>query len=184
MKTQVILLENDDDYISVRDKMNWSQTRRILLVFPAAATNLIHPLDLTLIKRHAGSLGAQLAIVTMDPKIEYAAGQVGIPVFDNILMAQEGKWHVNPLGKIEPQINNPLRANKLLTLGYIKHKPSAGLSITRIIMFILAALALIALGIYIIPGANLRITPGITFRSLLLQLLTHSTETQLCFSRG
>lgn len=95
MKTQVIQVENDDDYISVRDKMNWSQTRRILLVFPASGTNLIKHLDLTLIKRHASSLGAQIALVTVNPKIKLFARQVGISVYDDLILAQESEWQAD-----------------------------------------------------------------------------------------
>jgi hypothetical protein len=38
MKTQIIQLESHDDIISIRDKMGWSQTSRILLVWPEKKT--------------------------------------------------------------------------------------------------------------------------------------------------
>lgn len=63
MKTQVILLDAHDDVTSIRDKMSWAKTPRILLVYPHRSRNLGRLLDLRLIQRHAFILGAQLAIV-------------------------------------------------------------------------------------------------------------------------
>jgi len=62
MKTQVIQLDLHDDVTSVRDKMSWAKTPRILLVYPRRSHNLGRLLDLRLLQRHASILGAQLAI--------------------------------------------------------------------------------------------------------------------------
>ena len=64
MKTHVIQLEPHDDVISIRDKMSWAKTGRILLVFPARVRSRFLTLDLRLLQRQAESLGAQLAVVT------------------------------------------------------------------------------------------------------------------------
>lgn len=92
MKTQIIQLEAHDDVISARDKMGWTQTSRILLVWPARGQVLRRRLDLVLLQRHAKALGAQLALVTRDPEVGANANSVGIPLFKNERKAQQEYW--------------------------------------------------------------------------------------------
>ena len=73
MKTQILRLEPHDDFISARDKMGWSQTERILLVWPEGGHILVRRLDLTLLQRKSTSLGAQLALVCDDANVRYYA---------------------------------------------------------------------------------------------------------------
>ena len=56
MKTQILRLEAHDDVISAHDKMQWSQTGRILLVWPEHGKILTRRLDLILLLRHSQSL--------------------------------------------------------------------------------------------------------------------------------
>jgi len=76
MKTQLIQLDPSDDVISVRDKMGWSQTSRILLVWPEHGQILSRRLDLLLLQRHSTTLGAQLALVTQSPAMTALAKDI------------------------------------------------------------------------------------------------------------
>src|SRR5215207_7702582 len=60
MKTQIITLESHDDLISVRDRLSWAKTPRILLVWPKYEKVTLRQVDLKILQRHASSLGAQL----------------------------------------------------------------------------------------------------------------------------
>jgi hypothetical protein len=51
MKTQVIHLAEHDDGISVRDKMSWTNTPRILLVYPGRSRILARVLYVYLLQR-------------------------------------------------------------------------------------------------------------------------------------
>ena len=73
MKTQIIQLEAHDDIVSTRDKMGWSQTSRIVLVWPNKGKILDRRLDLVLLQRHSMLLGAQLALVTQEEEILFHA---------------------------------------------------------------------------------------------------------------
>ena len=64
MKTQIITLESHDDLISVRDRLSWAKTPRILLVWPKYEKVTLRQVDLKVLQRHASSLGAQLGLVT------------------------------------------------------------------------------------------------------------------------
>ena len=92
MKTQIITLESHDDLISVRDKLSWAKTPRILLVWPKYEKVTLRVLDLKVLQRHADSLGAQLGLVTRRAKVRRDAESLGIPVFASTTTAQRNLW--------------------------------------------------------------------------------------------
>src|SRR5512140_2405664 len=92
MKTQIITLESHDDLISVRDRMSWAKTPRILLVWPKGEPVDLRLLDLKVLKRHANALGAQLGIVTRGDAIRRKAEAAGLPVFESSAAAQREAW--------------------------------------------------------------------------------------------
>lgn len=94
MKTHVIQVDAFDDVHSIKDKMNWSNSARILLVIPDQAQTCKRKLDLVLLLRHAFKLGAQLGIVTDSVQIHHISNQLGIPVFSNSSIAQRRTWHL------------------------------------------------------------------------------------------
>src|SRR5436853_34579 len=63
MKVQVIQLESYDDVISIRDRMGFIDTERVLLVWPPKGRIVKRKLDLVLIQREATRRGAKLALV-------------------------------------------------------------------------------------------------------------------------
>ena len=92
MKTQLVHLESHDDLISIRDKMAWAKTPRILLVWPRSERVDVRPLDLQLLRRHARSLGSELGLVTHDAEIRAAARQMKLAVFSTAGEAQRKPW--------------------------------------------------------------------------------------------
>lgn len=92
MKTQIITLESHDDLISVRDKLSWAKTPRILLVWPKYEKVTLRLLDLKVLQRHADSLGAQLGLITRRANVRRDAESLGIPVFDSTGKAQKDVW--------------------------------------------------------------------------------------------
>jgi hypothetical protein len=92
MKTHVIQLEGHDDYISLRDKIRWAKSPRVLLVWPNNGKTRLLDLDLKLITRFAEDQGAQLAFVCDYPQIIEKSKQYGIPLFLTIPEAQRRAW--------------------------------------------------------------------------------------------
>ena len=88
MKTQIITLESHDDLISVRDRMSWAKTQRILLVWPKYEKVTLRQVDLKVLQRHALSLGAQLGLVTRARRVRQDAEALKIPVFESTGQAQ------------------------------------------------------------------------------------------------
>ena len=92
MKTKIITLESHDDLISVRDKLSWAKTPRILLVWPKYEKVTLRLLDLKVLQRHADSLGAHLGLVTRRMNVRRDAESLGIPVFKTTSAAQKDQW--------------------------------------------------------------------------------------------
>ncbi|MGZ9223131.1 MAG: baseplate J/gp47 family protein [Anaerolineales bacterium] len=92
MKTQIITLESHDDLISVRDRLSWAKTPRILLVWPKYEKVTLRQVDLKVLQRHAYSLGAQLGLVTRARRVRDDAEALRIPVFESTGQAQRVAW--------------------------------------------------------------------------------------------
>jgi len=92
MKTQIITLESHDDLISVRDRMSWAKTPRILLVWPKYEKVALRQVDLKVLQRHAAALGAQLGLVTRTRRVRQEAEALRIPTFESTGQAQRLAW--------------------------------------------------------------------------------------------
>ena len=185
MKTQIIQLHKNDDNISVRDKMSWSQTGRILLVWPGKGQVLNRRLDLILVKRHANRMGAQLAFVTNDSEVRFIADQIKIPVFDNLRHSQKSHWRFDKREKtdLRPDVTRPSLEDMRSILppqsqGWLEHP------VTRVIGFGVSVLAVFILGIYILPGATIYLTPQLKIQSMTLSLTADPALTDINLSTG
>src|SRR5689334_6826288 len=157
MKTQLVHLETHDDLISIRDKMAWAKTPRILLVWPQEHVD-VRPLDLQLLRRHAGDLGAELGLVTHDAEIRAAARQMDLPVFVTPGEAQRLPWPEHTPVRPARRFARPnLRAMRA-------HLPQPELIDTsddpasRLTIFAMGVLAVLAVVLVFIPSAEVRIT--------------------------
>ena len=185
MKTQIIQLSQNDDELSVRDKMAWSQARRILLVWPERGRVLHQQLDLTLISRHAEHVGAQLALVTHDPEVTFFARQFGIPTFDNPRTAQDAPWKHRPrrVGR-SPVI---FRQSDLVALKSTNHsKVPAWLDhpVTKLVCLVMSMLALFSLSIFILPSAKITLSPKVESQSMVFDLTADPAASAINYSAG
>src|SRR5258708_14870334 len=91
MKLQIVQLEPYDDVISVRDRLSFVQTERVLLVWPRASNILKRKLDLVLIQREAARRGARLALATHDLDFIEHAAELTISTFDSFIPSHQAK---------------------------------------------------------------------------------------------
>jgi hypothetical protein len=159
MKTHIIHLELHDDVTSVRDKISWAKTERILLVFPRSARILRRRLDLRLLLRHANSLGGQLAIVTNSIELRQTAQELHIRLFSSVASAQRRTWDEEPLSTVAerpapPDFRQMRKEISPPEAAWRSHfRP-------RIILFSMAVLAILAVLSLFIPSATIELLPG------------------------
>ncbi len=159
MKTRIIALEEHDDLISIRDKMSWAKTPRILLLWPVRGRVDLRPLDLKLLQRHARSLGAQLGLVTRDAAIIREALGQNIPVFSTTREAQRTIWPSPPPSPL-PAWRPPRRA--LRELRRAARPPEAAWRfhpLIRLLTFTLGVLAALVVAMGFLPRVEITLAP-------------------------
>jgi len=176
MKTQVIQLDAHDDVISVRDKMSWAKTPRLLLVFPRRGRILARTVDLRLLQRHAASLGAQLAIVTRSAEVGAAARELKIPVFDTSATAQRRPWPQKEAARtVNPRTPHPDLRQRLQDVKDIEGR-WRNLPAVRLGFFTLAVLSVLILLLLFVPSARIKLSPRLQTQSLSMPV-TASPDT-------
>ncbi len=169
MKTHIIRLESHDDATSIRDKMAWSKSTRILLAFPKRRPPRLSLIDLNLIQRQAVQLGGQVALVTKERELNGDARDLGIPVFSSIAEAQRMPWTLPHRRRwVMPQMNRKIdlfkqRDNQWFAQGLALPKWA------QITAFLMGLAGFFALILFLIPSATIRITPQRIEQTLTLK---------------
>jgi len=171
MKTQLIPLESHDDLISVRDRMSWAKTPRILLVWPKSERIALRPLDFKVLQRHAAALGAQLGLVTRHRSIRREAQAQGIPVFNSTGQAQRVPWPEHDLHK--KRYRRRPRQNLREVRKQVRDRNDAWRShpVVRIGFFTVGVLAVLVLASLFVPRAQVIVTPETIDQSVTLPIL-------------
>ena len=90
---EIIQLQPDDDVISVRDRLSFVESNRVLLVWPPnGETVLQRKLDLVLLHRAARRRAARMALITRDRAVIDNANDLSISVFDTIEASRRERW--------------------------------------------------------------------------------------------
>jgi len=172
MKTQILQLEPHDDPVSACDKMGWSQTGRVLLVWPEGSCVLNRRLDLILVRRHSTRLGAQIAVVTHDADVRYHARQLGIPLFRSIRQAQSSAWRVPRFyrsGSRPEELRPPGPRPDLAAIKLKASPPASGWMdaiLLRIFFFTLGVMAMLSIVALLLPGAEVQVNPKTSLQEI------------------
>ncbi len=182
MKTKIITLESHDDLISVRDRMSWAKTPRILLVWPKYEKVTLRLVDLKVLQRHATSLGAQLGLVTRTRRVRADAEELQIPVFESAGQAQRVSWPKPRRRRIAwhaPDRNLRERRQQLPA----SEEAWRAHPVARVSAFLVGVLAVLALVALFIPRAHITLTPVSKVQSIVLPV-TASPEIDSVFITG
>lgn len=168
MKTQIITLESHDDLISVRDKLSWAKTPRILLVWPKYEDVTLRVLDLKVLQRHADSLGAQLGLVTRRANVRRDAESLEIPVFDSTAAAQKDLWPESaPRSRRVPKApRRDLRQVRETVYG--KEASWRTSLLGRIVTFTVGVMAVLAVAGLFLPHAMVTLYPESQIQSVII----------------
>jgi Baseplate J-like protein len=185
VKTQIIQLNQNDDSISIREKISWNQTGRILLVWPVKGTILMRQLDLMVVNRHALSQGAQLALVTHDPEVGFYARQMGIPVFRHLRHTKDHPWKNNRPASNDQKLNShqnnldKIRENAHPTIPERMDYP-----VIRILSLGFSIFVVFALIVFILPSAKVILSPQMEIQSMRFDLFADPSISSINLSTG
>ena len=154
--------------------MGWSQTSRILLVWPKQRNILNRRLDLVYLKRHSNVLGAQLALVTKDSNIRFYARKFNIPVYPTIRKAEESHWRRPRRQKSktadsysfsttrlfsQSEQNDEPDLEELRKSARPRSQPWLSHPVTRLLFFTLGVLGVLSIAAILVPSSEIRLSP-------------------------
>ncbi|GAB4570228.1 MAG: hypothetical protein Kow0077_03920 [Anaerolineae bacterium] len=90
---EIIQLAPDDDVVSVRDRIEFAESHRILLVWPPNGERVLQrKLDLILLQRAVRRRAARLALVTLDKEVIQNARDLNISTFSSVEESRRMRW--------------------------------------------------------------------------------------------
>ncbi len=175
MKTQIITLESHDDLISVRDKLSWVKTPRVLLVWPKYEQVNLRMLDLKVLQRHSDSLGAHLGLVTRRANIRRDAESLGIPVFGSTSAAQKDFWPGSAprTQRLPKKPRQDLRARRDSV--YPKESAWRTSFVGRVLTFTVGVMAFVSVAGLFVPRATLTLYPEVQTQSAIIPVAADSS---------
>jgi hypothetical protein len=158
---QIIYLEVDDDIAAIRDRLEWAQARRVLLVIPPSCQTLSNLVNLKLLQRHVHNLAMEAALVTRDATTRELAHEVGFPVFSSLGRAQRAKWYGRRVIEKAPprprEYKGPRPREPILPAW--SESPGRGQQILAVAFFSILFLFLAAAVLLLVPSATVTLRP-------------------------
>ena len=177
---QIIYLEVDDDITTIRNRLEWAQAPRVLLVIPRGCPALHRPLDFKLLRRQVDALGIEVALVSKDPVVQDLAYEHKFSIFSTTKRGQRARrWRKADEDEISrpparPQPRRPLwpalQENPYLrrALRVARHILAGGI--------FLVVVGVLILGAYlIIPSAKIILVPASEVVSVTVPLTASPT---------
>jgi hypothetical protein len=184
MKTQIIALETHDDLISVRDRLSWAKSPRVLLVWPKYEQVTLRAVDLRVLQQHAAGLGAQLGLVTRRADVRRDAEALQIPVFESTTAAQREAWPARRasarIARRRPRLADlrEMRGQSLVREAIWLGHPAA-----RVGFFAAGVLAVLAILTLFVPSATVKLKPASQVQSVIIPIAA-SPQTKSVFITG
>jgi len=92
MAQQVIYLQADDDFATIRHRLSAAQAAKVILVIPPNCRGLRNRTHLRLLERLMGDFPIRVALVTRDLTLGTSARELGFPTFSSVEKAQRSRW--------------------------------------------------------------------------------------------
>jgi hypothetical protein len=88
---QIIHLDDEDDIISICDRLTWAEDQQILLVLPEDGGVLREGIDLVRLRRFADQQRLEVGLVTAVIPLTRQAKALGLPVFPSVELAENSR---------------------------------------------------------------------------------------------
>jgi hypothetical protein len=167
MGIQVLYLDEEDDIVSIRDRLDWVQESQALLVLPEKEDLLTDYLDLALLRRYADSLRLEVGLVSTDHRVASQAKALGIPIFSSVRSANKsrrGWWRGRRRREL---IGHQARLDEMDRKEVEKRrKPQPTwrkwlIRYLAVVVYIITLAVLFITAVYVIPGATIIFEPEI-----------------------
>lgn len=168
MKVQVVQLDPSDDLPSILEKLRWTKTPRVVLVWPEEGRPIGRLLDLVLLQREAQRAGAQLGVASADPVVQEQARRLAIPTFSSAEQFPARAWRRTVVRRPMTPARSPSPAEipeRPPHIGGIRWPSWISERAGRLIVLALMALAWVGVAAVIVPSAQVVITPRRVDRS-------------------
>jgi hypothetical protein len=161
MKTTVIQIDPHDDLVSIKDKMSWVKSARILLILPAKYNPFENELSLKIIQRYALELGSIVGLVSRNRQLNEVAENLGIPYFSSTVKAEKDGWFQKKSSipyekRFVKGLQNIISEKENVPKDSGKADPS---TLAKIISLLLVMCAFIGMVVFIFPSAIITIYP-------------------------
>lgn len=159
---QIIYLDVDDDMPLIRERLEWVQSKRVLLVLPKGYRTLHSRINLRLLQRHAGSLAVEVALVTADRDTTDLAQEAGVQVFR--ALEQGAAWVRGPGMGATPSPPLAERRPSRPKMRDVRPRQRRGgggwlSQLFVLILFVLLFVFMVLGSVLLLPGATVRLTP-------------------------
>jgi len=162
---QILELHEHEDIHSIRDRLEFAQSDRVLLVIPPYSDVLKRRVDLNLIQRFAFEKKIEIGLVTLDPDVRAVAAELGVPAFFTVGAGQRRqRWH-KPDGDLFGPYRPPDRSeahraaqdrDKRVAPDETRHKMWLGI---KAALIGIVTIALIVSAIAVVPSAEIYLVP-------------------------
>ncbi len=105
MKTEIIRINQFDNISSIRDKLKWVKSPRVLVYFPDRINDSFSQVDLQILVRQAQRQGTQLALVSRSVILKERAEGLCLPIFNSTEDAYRQRWRVIKRKQTSPADN-------------------------------------------------------------------------------
>lgn len=194
---QILHLDNDDDIISICDRLDWQPESQVLLVLPEHGGALCEGLDLVRLRRHADKRRMEVGLVTAVSDISRQAKALGFPVFLTIEAGQRNRRHwwrgrrrrefvgLSTLGGVTVQSFKPAILDKSDRQEvYRRLSPHPTwlhwfIRYAAILLFFITLALLVVSFLYTVPTATVTLKPQVLPVRVTTQLIADPTLTEV-----
>lgn len=180
---QIIYLEPTDDLPAIRDRLDWAEAKRVILVLPQGHTALRSPVGLKLLARHAAAREMEVILVTRDRVVVELAREQGIAVSRSVEEGQRlRRAGVLPAIAFTPQVSEPVAVSPTPRVAPPSAARPARWSQMGVVLVLLAVVGLLLVGValVVLPSAEIVVQlPAVPLsESTLMQADARLTEMQ------
>jgi len=172
MKTTLIQIDPHDDLISIKDKMTWAKSQRMLLFFPKGYPLDQSSLTMKLIRRYAEANGTQVGIITKNHIMREIASEQDIPCFISAPQAEKKTW---PQPKPLLPIRQSQGLEKIIEIKKVVNgtpKSKRIINLQKIITYSILLILSLAGLMVIFPSATITIYPQTNKQEISYQVIT------------